>query len=202
MRLLSRSLLAPIALATGLACGAGSAYAAVVTVDALADSSNSGVGIGLLDALTLTAGEVFSVSASPDDLWSAGALPRWSDADGLTHNRFATGTDESGEAAGTLIGADFGLLTINGFSAPFGSLVGQIGSGPGSYRLLGTHFVGPAWASGPLTLFYWDSFTADNSGSVAVTISAIPEPAAWSLMILGIGATGALLRKRRAAAFA
>jgi hypothetical protein len=201
MRQLSsaRSALAPMAFALGLACVGSSAHGAVLIVDALADSSNSGLGIGLLDALTVTMGETFEVSASPDDLWSAGALPRWSNADGLTHDLFATGTDESGEPAGTLIGTNFGLLTINGFAAPFGSLVGEIGTGPGSYRLLGTHFVGPAWAAGPLTLFYWDSFTPDNSGSVAVTITAIPEPAAWSLMILGFGATGALLRRRRAA---
>lgn len=184
---------------------ATSADATVFIVDALAHSSNDGAGVGL-STIALTAGDTLNVTAALDDLWSAGALPRWSNADGLTFDRFATGTDESGQSAGTLIGANFGSLNSAGFSAPFGSLVGQIGVGPGSYRLLGTSFSGPAWATGTLTLLYWDTFTADNTGSVAVnvttltpgpTVGLIPEPAAWPLMIAGFGLTGAILRRRR-----
>lgn len=190
----------PIALA-GIAAGlavAGSANAAVFTVEALAHSSNNGAGTGLA-TIALDAGDVFTVSADLDDLWSAGALPRWSNADGLTAPLFATGTDESGQAAGVQIGADFGLLNIDGFAAPYGALVGQIGAGPGSYRLLGTSFTGPAWATGTLVLYYWDTFTADNSNQVDVNITAVPEPATWGLMIAGFGLAGAALRRRRAA---
>src|SRR5688572_27742940 len=117
--------LAAAALAAGLSF-ASSAGAAVFVVDALAHSSDSGTGTGL-DTLTFDAGDLFTVSAGLLDLWSAGALPRWSNADGLTGDRFASLADESGEAPGTLIGQSFGLLNIGGFSAPFGSLVGQIG---------------------------------------------------------------------------
>jgi hypothetical protein len=178
----------------------GAASAAIFVVDAKLDSSDSGAGTGLA-TIALTNGEAFTSDAALDDLWSAGALPRWSNADGLTGDRHATGTDESGEASGVLIGQDFGLLNIGGFSAPYGSLVGQIGTGPGSYRLLGTHFAGPAWGTGTLTLFYWDTFTGDNSHSVAVDLqTGVPEPAAWSLMIMGFGAAGAMLRRRRLAA--
>lgn len=35
-----------------------------------------------------------------------------------------------------------------------------------------------------------------------VAVTAVPEPGAWALMILGFGALGATLRRRRAAAFA
>lgn len=179
------------------------AGAAVFIVDALADSADSGAGTGL-STVGVTAGDLLNVTVGLDDLWSAGALPRWSNADGLTGDRFATGTDESGEAAGTLIGSNFGLLMINGFSAPYGSLVGQIGTGPSSYRLLGTNFSGPAWDTGALTLFYWDTFTADNSGSVAADVVvrslSVPEPATWAVMITGFGLGGAVLRRRRALA--
>ena len=185
----------------GLAAGtiiAGGANAAVYTVEALTHSANGGAGTGLA-TLAFAAGDEFSLSADLDDLWSAGALPRWSNADGLTGDRFATGTDESGQAAGVQIGQDFGLLNIDGFAAPYGGLVGQIGAGPGSYRLLGTSFSGPAWASGTLVLYYWDTFTADNANSVDVTITAVPEPAAWAIMIAGFGLAGAALRRRRLA---
>ena len=183
----------------GLAAGltmTTAANAAVFTVDALAHSSNSGAGTGLA-TIALDTGDLFSTSADLDDLWNAGALPRWSNADGLTGDRFATGTDESGQPAGVLIGQDFGLLLIDGFSAPYGALVGQIGAGPGSYRLLGTSFSGPAWATGTLVLYYWDTFTPDNTNSVDVTIDVVPEPATWALMIAGFGMVGAMARRRR-----
>ena len=188
----------------GLAAGLSfttTAGAAVFIVDALADSSNSGAGTGLA-TVAVTTGDLINVTVGLDDLWNAGALPRWSNADGLVADRFATGTDESGEAAGTLIGTNFGLLDIGGFSAPYGSLVGQIGTGPGSYRLLGTSFSGAAWDTGTLTLFYWDTFTADNTGSVAADVVVrsltVPEPATWAVMIAGFGTAGAVLRRRRA----
>src|ERR1700709_1679307 len=109
------------ALITGLA-GAGISSASAVTVDALENSSSGGV--GKITGTLLTAGEAFSVTVASNDLWNAGALPRWSDANGLTGNRFATGSDESGQAAGTQIGQDFGTWSQNSFSAPYGSLVG------------------------------------------------------------------------------
>jgi hypothetical protein len=161
------------------------------------DNSSSGTGVGL-DTVALTAGQAFTVTAGANDLWSAGPLPRWSNADGLTGNRFATGTDKSGEAAGTLIGEDFGLWTEDGLTAPFGTLVGDIG---GVFKVLGTNFSGTAWNTGTLTLFYWDSNNFDNTGSIAadiVGITAVPEPAAWALMIGGLGMAGGMLRRRRA----
>ena len=77
-------------------------------VDAFANST-SGTGAGLDTGIFFDAGDVFSVEVDPNDLWSAGALPRWSNADGLTGDLFATGTDDSGESAGTQIGAELRL---------------------------------------------------------------------------------------------
>jgi hypothetical protein len=201
-----KSLAAVAGLSAGLALSATTASAADFIVDALANSANSGGGTGL-STIDLVAGQAFTSTVDPNDLWSAGPLPRWSNADGLVH-LVATGTDESGEAAGTLIGRDFGLLTIDGFSAPFGSLVGQIGTGTDSYRLLGTNFTGTAWGDGTLTLFYWDNLTPDNEGSVTANIVSgggglglVPEPASWALMIVGFACAGGLMRRRRALGF-
>jgi len=174
---------------------AGAASAATYIVDAQANSSSGGVGV---TTINLTAGQNFTVSVDPNDLWSAGALPRWSNADGLTHDTFATGTDESGQAAGTLIGTDFGTWTQANLTAPFGTLVGEIN---GVFHVLGTSFSGAAWDTGTLELFYWDSNNGDNTNSItaAVGTALVPEPAAWGLMILGFGLSGAMLRRRRAA---
>ena len=172
---------------------AGTAQAAVVNVDALADSYNSGAGTGAF-AGTLSAGESFSVTASATDLWSAGALPRWSNANGLTGNLLATGSDESGQAAGTLIGQSFGLYTTGDGSFYYGELVGRIGSG--AYFAIGTDYTGTAATGGNLMLYYWDSYSLDNVGSVAATVTTVPEPGSITLMLAGLGLVGALARRQ------
>ena len=173
-----------------------SAQAAVSTstynVDAQANSVNGGTG---LSTITLSAGESFSVLASASDLWSAGALPRWSNANGLTSSLAATGSDESGLASGTLIGQSFGAYTYNGFTAAFGQLVGQVGS---QYFALGTNAVGTATSAGTLNLFYWDNLGSDNVGSIAVTVAvaSVPEPETFAMLLAGLGLIGAMVRRR------
>jgi len=50
------------------------------------------------------------------------------------------------------------------------------------------------------------NFTLDDpsgyAGSGSVSLTAVPEPAAWSLMVLGFGGLGAALRRRVAAVLA
>jgi hypothetical protein len=42
-----------------------------------------------------------------------------------------------------------------------------------------------------------DSFYSNNGGGFEVSLSAVPEPGAWALMLVGIGGLGAALRARR-----
>jgi hypothetical protein len=185
--------LAISAFTAGLAL-AGAAGAANVVVDAQGNSSSGGV--GATTGLNLTTGQSFTVTVNPGDLWNAGPLPRWSNADGLTHDLFATGSDDSGQAAGTLIGQNFGLWTQHGLSAAYGTLVGDIG---GVFHTLGSNFAGPAWGSGALTLYYWDSNNSDNTQFITAAVNAIPEPATWAMMIGGFGLMGLTLRSRKTA---
>ncbi|MBM3343710.1 MAG: PEP-CTERM sorting domain-containing protein [Betaproteobacteria bacterium] len=174
----------------------GGARAATIIIDVFAQANSVSGGTGAT-AATVNAGDLITVSANSDDLWSAGALPRWSNADGLIGTLLATGSDESGQAAGVQIGANFGLFALNGLSAPFGALVGEIG---GTFFLLGTSFNGLAPASGALNLFYWDSNNGDNTNSIRVTVrtpdvNSVPTPGA--LALLGLGLLAMQLTRRR-----
>jgi hypothetical protein len=167
-------------------------------VDALAHSTNSGSGTGLDTGLFFNSGDSFTVTVDPGDLWNAGALPRWSNADGLTGDLFATGSDDSGEPVGTHIGQDFGILTIPSMSlsAPFGTLVGSIG---GSFFVVGTSFAGTAPASGNLRLYYWDTFTDDNTQWVTAYVDPAPTPEPGTLVLVGLGLLAIARHSRRRA---
>lgn len=170
------------------------ASAATFIVQALANSSTGGTA---LSTISLTAGQAFTVTSSTNDLWSAGPLPRFSDANGLVADRFATSADDSGQSVGTQIGTNFGGYSQAGFTAPFGAMVGRINT---NYFLVGSSFAGVATSAGVLELFYWDSNNGDNTGQIAAEVtalsSAVPEATTWSMLIAGFGLVGMSLRRR------
>jgi hypothetical protein len=168
--------------ASALLIGSASmASAASVIVDAFNNSSSGGTGAA---AIALTAGQSFTVTVDSNDLWNAGALPRWSNADGLTSTLYATGSDDSGEVAGTLIGKSFGTHSQGNLTAAYGTLVGRIDSG--DFFVVGTNYAGVATATGTLNLYYWDSNFGDNTQFITADVQAVPEPATMAVLSLGL----------------
>jgi hypothetical protein len=183
------------ALSIALTFCAGQVLAADVTVSASNNSTSGGTGA---TALTLTAGQTFTVSVDTGDLWNAGALPRWSNADGLTHDLFwSPGIDSQVPVypVGTPIGTLFPLWVQGGLSAPYGSLVGQIGSG--NFFTIGTNYSGSAATAGTLSLFYFDSNNSDNTGSILAHVTAVPEPETYVMMMAGLGLLGFVGRRKK-----
>jgi hypothetical protein len=174
------------------------ASAVAIIVDAKLNSSTGGIGA---DAGPLSSGQSFSVNVSPTDLWNAGALPRWSNANGLTGSDLhATLGDDSGQPAGTLIGQATSLWTQGTLTAPYGSLVGT--NGAGNFFIIGTSFSGTASAAGELRLYYWDENAFDNTQFVTANVttavtSGVPEPSTWAMMILGFAGIGFVGYRRR-----
>ena len=168
------------------------ASATPFVVDAKLNSSTGGTGVA---TLVFNAGDEFSVFVDPTDLWNAGALPRWSNANGIDGpDLIATGSDDSLEPAGTVIGSDiFSDHTQGGLTAPFGTLVGSFDNGA-TFFAIGTSFVGTAPVSGTLNLYYFDSNFEDNTEHITADVSAIPEPGTLSLIGAGLLA---LARRRR-----
>ena len=59
---------------------------------------------------------------------------------------------------------------------------------------------GTAAATGTLKLFYWDSNAGDNSQFISATVTAVPKPETYALMMAGIGMVGWVSKRRKKAA--
>jgi hypothetical protein len=173
------------------------AMAIVYEVKALENSTTGGTGVAVAG---FALGDTLTVTVNPLDLWNAGPLPRWSNADGLTGTLLATGApdtngDNPGVAAGVQIGQGFVDWSQGGLVAPYGSLVGQWGNSA-NFFLIGTNYTGVA-AHSALNLYYFDSNNYDNTGSVLVNVTAVPEAETYSMMLLGLGLMGFVARRRK-----
>ncbi|WP_293903897.1 PEPxxWA-CTERM sorting domain-containing protein [Phenylobacterium sp.] len=173
------------AFAAALLCAAASsALAATPVVTDTATFEGLGATIGTtFDTLNLT-GTSFTITApGAYTLFDAAFLVGF------------TGSDSNGVSGGVLansgvFGGSPAVFNVN-YSIAIGSSVDSIVLGGNSFTAGGYRY-----AIDTLTLSSDGSSPATGRLTANVT-AAVPEPAAWSLMILGFGATGATLRRRR-----
>ena len=175
--------------------------AAVYTVKAFDNSTSGGTGVAVVG---FNVNDAFTVSVNPLDLWNAGPLPRWSNADGLIlGSPPVTGgyTDASGDVlpAGTIGPGTFADWTQGSpaLEAAYGSLVGSWNGGTSFFKI-GTSYSGVA-AGSTLNLYYFDSNNGDNTGSILadVNVTAVPEPETYAMMLAGLGLIGFSARRRK-----
>jgi hypothetical protein len=90
-------------------------------------------------------------------------------------------------------------ITFGGFTGTFkfGALVGLDGNG---FFLIGTGPTVLSGLSGDLKVGYWDTYYPDNTGIQTLSVSAVPEPSTWAMLILGFAGIGAMAYRRRKSA--
>lgn len=109
--------------------------------------------------IVLKPGQLLTVSVPADDTWSAGPANRTSNANGL----------------GNPLGGNFGTFAKGAFVYLYGSLVGSLDGGQ-TFFGVGTRLEMTILAPGKLSLFYWDSNNADNTGSITATVAVYSGP--------------------------
>ena len=190
MKLITQALFAASILATATSA---SAATTIVDVDGMANTSLDGSNSKVV---ALAAG-TYAIN------FTNGAYSAF--------NRFGSvsGCNSSGAACGAGF-EDSVRYIINGATFLFGDGNASGGGGPqstgGYYSTAAVSLAAASKYAGSFTLtaptnvsFYlYDDNTSDNIGGVSVALTgAVPEPASWAMMILGMGAVGFAMRRRR-----
>jgi PEP-CTERM motif len=85
-------------------------------------------------------------------------------------------------------GRNLGALLGTRFASP---------TGPADFFLIGNGTTITLASAGNLYAVVNDTFYSNNVGSFEVSVSAVPEPATWAMMIGGFGIAGLAMRRRR-----
>ena len=191
--MLHRLMLASATAALAIAA-TGASAATIINLDGLTDSSVDG---SAANVVNLAAG-TYKVTFTQDQFT---AFSRWSGNNGC---------DGAGQncrqgwelSAGYKIGNDiktFGDADGTGNYGPTGtpdngfydSAAAAFAAGAASYSA--TFTLASATDVG---FFIYDDNVGDNRGGISLLVSAVPEPAAWAMMLAGFGLLGGVVRRR------
>ena len=107
-----------------------------------------------------------------------------------------------GAFAGDLLVGNFGDGTISAFNPITGMFEGKLLQPNGTPVALGDLWAlinGGGGVGGSTDKVYFTAGVQDESHGLFGSITAVPEPATWAMMIAGLGLVGASLRRRRVA---
>lgn len=102
--------------------------------------------------------------------------------------------------AGDLLVGNFGDGTISAFNPTTGAFVDVLRDKNGAPIVEGDLWgliTGNGGSGGDANKVYFTAGVADEAHGLFGSIAAVPEPEAWALMLIGLGLTGATLRRRR-----
>jgi uncharacterized protein (TIGR03118 family) len=105
-----------------------------------------------------------------------------------------------GTFAGDLLVGNFGDGTISAFDPTNGTFVGTLDGRDGKPLMLGDLWAlttGNGGAGGSPNSVYFTTGIVDEAHGLLGSITPVPEPETWAIMIVGMGMMGAVLRRRR-----
>jgi hypothetical protein len=204
-----------VSAASSMVCAAAHA-AIIVPGDAdifaagLATAPNSTGGGGVLPpSYSVIAGQTLDISATGTVNCCDTASTGSTGPDGFATNPFGSGTSITNSTGSNVSG--FSASGAFPLVATFGNASGAIGD----VFKVGSSDLGVLVPTGATEIFFGlpdasgfngpSGYYGDNSGAFFVTISAVPEPGVWAMMIMGLGLMGSALRlghKRGATALA
>jgi hypothetical protein len=210
-----------ILLAAGVAA-ASMAVAAQANATAMFNffpgDASPGAGFTVIDKFTNTAGIVgsgFEIKVPPAD--GSGAPPANSVPAGTSYLSVLAGGSATITFAKPVTGVEFdwgSIDTYNTLTVYFDGTSATVVPGADG-NFIGTIANGDQHAPGTNGLFELfsddgtDTFTgitltsSQNSFEIDnLAVQGVPEPATWAVMLMGFGGIGAMIRRRRAAAFA
>jgi uncharacterized protein (TIGR03118 family) len=163
----------------------GELYVTFALRDASAKDDVSGAGFGYVDVFNLDGSFNRRIASLGDEINSPWGL--------------AIAPPSFHELAGSLLVGNFGDGTISAFDPTSGAFKGKLLGLDGLPLAFGDLWAltpGNGAAAGDTQKIYFTAALFDEAHGLFGELTAIPEPGAWMLMILGFGLAGTALRTR------
>jgi uncharacterized protein (TIGR03118 family) len=164
-------------------------YVAYAKQDQSGEEEVAGAGLGYVDVFTLDGTLVRRLVSEGDEVNAPWGL--------------AIAPSSFGEFAGSLLVGNLGDGTISAFDRLNGDFLGKLRGRDGqplAFEGLWALVPGNDGAAGSSQKIYFSAGLDDETRGLFGSLTAVPEPTAWLLMLAGFGLAGGMLRQRRRAA--